>query len=163
MEEFEKDQYKFLLICLVEFACEAIWSQTFVLHRVFKDSILLLAISQLNYLFLLDSVLVSCLFPEAYPFFLGCQICWHIIFQSILLRFFVFLQYYLLSPLFLVLFLVSLARGFSVTFTLSKNMLLVLLIFFLFFFSFFNPYFIYFLCDLYFLPFTDFRFCLFFF
>ena len=53
-------------------------------------------------------------------------------------------------------FLVSLASGLPILFTLSKNQLLVLLIF-----SIFKLYFIYFLSDLhYFLPSADFRFCL---
>ena len=36
------------------------------------------------FMFLLDSVLVCCMFLETCPFFLGCQICCHIIAHSIL-------------------------------------------------------------------------------
>ena len=51
LEEFEKDQYKFFFLCLVEFICEAIWSWTFVCRKFFffflqfiTDSISLLVI-----------------------------------------------------------------------------------------------------------------------
>ena len=49
LEEFEKDRYKFFLIRLVEFICEAIWPWTSVCREfwvfVFRDSISLLMIS----------------------------------------------------------------------------------------------------------------------
>ena len=32
-EEFEKDQYKFIFVCLVEFAYETIWSWTSVCRK----------------------------------------------------------------------------------------------------------------------------------
>ena len=35
LEEFEKDWYKFLFVCLVEFPSEAIWSWTFVCRNSF--------------------------------------------------------------------------------------------------------------------------------
>ena len=82
---------------------------------------------------------MGCMFLESCPFLLGCQICWHIIVHSILLWFFVFLQYLVISLLsfltfftwdFSLFFLVSLARGLSILSTLSKNQLLVLLVFF---------------------------------
>ena len=47
------------------------------------------------FMFLLDSILVCCMFLETCPFFLGCPICWYTIVDSILLRFFVFLWYQL--------------------------------------------------------------------
>jgi len=34
-EKFKEDGYKFLFVCLVEFACEAIWSWTFVCRECF--------------------------------------------------------------------------------------------------------------------------------
>ena len=43
-------------------------------------------------LFLLDSVLVSYNSLKSCPFLLGCQVCWHIIYHTILLWFFVFLH-----------------------------------------------------------------------
>ena len=101
---------------------------------------------------------------------LGCEICWHVIVHNILLFFFflIFAVSVVIFPLsFLILFiwvfslffLVSLAGGLSVLFTLSKNQLLVLLIFFLLFLIT-----IYFLSDIYYLlPSNDLRFCLLFF
>lgn len=87
------------------------------------DSISLLV----YYVFLLDSVLVGCIFLETCPFLS--------IVQSILLWVFVFLQYQLLllfhfllclGPLFC---LVSLARSLFILSTLSQNQFLVLFIF----------------------------------
>ena len=88
-------------------------------------------------LFLLDSVLVGFKSLESCLFLLGCQICWHIIVHSILLWFSVFLWYplrvllshflFCLFGFFFILFLVGLARGLSILFTLSENQLLVLL------------------------------------
>ena len=43
-KEFEKNQYEFLLVCLVKFTCEATWSLTFVCRELFTDSILLLVV-----------------------------------------------------------------------------------------------------------------------
>ena len=83
-----------------------------------------------------------CVFLERCLFFLGCWIYWYKVVPSILLWFFISVVSIVISPLsFLALFiwvlslffLVSLARGLSTLFTLSKNQLLVLLIFFLIF------------------------------
>ena len=152
LEESEKDWYKFL-VWLVAFFSEAIWSQTVVCSEFlfffffFTDSISLLV----YYVFLLDSVLVGCTFLETCPFLS--------IVQSILLWFFVFLQYQLLllfhfllclGPLFC---LVSLARSLLILFTLSQNQFLVLFIF---------SYFFFLISIYYFFPSADFRFCLFF-
>ena len=81
------------------------------------------------FMFLLDSVLVCCMFLETCPFFLGCPVCWYTIVDSILLRFFgIFAILVVTSPVsFLILFgsslflLVSLARGLLILFTLSKK------------------------------------------
>ena len=86
-------------------------------------------------------------FLESCPFLPGSQICWHIIFHSILSCFFFlyfccihwyfsfFICYFVIWAFFL-LFLVGLVRGVSILFTPSKNQLLVLLIFFLLSFEF---------------------------
>ena len=37
LEKFKEDGYKFLFVCLVEFACEAIWSWTLVCREYFYD------------------------------------------------------------------------------------------------------------------------------
>ena len=88
-----------------------------------------------NYLFLLDSVLVDWIFLES-PFLPGCQICWHVIVHSILLWFFVFLQYQLkflfnfLFCLFWFYFLLGEPGQWFVNFVNPlKNQLLVLLFF----------------------------------
>ena len=56
---------------------------------LFTDSILLLVIGLFK-LFLLDSVLVGCMFLETCPFLLCFPNCWHIIVHSILFRFLYF-------------------------------------------------------------------------
>ena len=43
-----------------------------------------------NYLFLLDSVFMGCIFLETYPLLLGCPIYWRIIVHSILLWVFLY-------------------------------------------------------------------------
>ena len=55
-------------------------------------------------LLLLDSVLAGCKSPESCPFLLGCHTCCYIIVHSILLWFFVFLQFLLRFILFHFLF-----------------------------------------------------------
>ena len=100
LEEREKDWCKFF-VCLVEFACEATWSWTFFCRVFFclvTDSISFLVIA------LFKLYISSWLnFGQLYvsrkcPFFLGCQICWHIIDYSFLLWFFFFvsMQYQLI-------------------------------------------------------------------
>ena len=77
-------------------SCEAIGSWTFLCKEFFKLQILFHFRSLVcSYLFLLDSVLVGCMFLETCSFFPGCQICW-IAVHSILLWILVFLQYQLL-------------------------------------------------------------------
>ena len=113
-----------------------------------------------NYLFLLDSILVGCMFIETYLFLLDCQICWYLIIHSFfvfLSCFFVFLWHWLLCLLlyflfclfgFSLFFLVRLARDLSILFILSKNQFWVLIFFLIFLKSLF-----YFLSDLLFPPF----------
>lgn len=48
-----------------------------------------------DFLFLLYSDLVGCMFVQIYPVLLGCKISWHISFQSTLLWSFAFLQYHI--------------------------------------------------------------------
>ena len=140
---------------MVEFACEAVWSWTFVCRECFYYIFNLISSDQSVQLiyFFFDSVLAGCMSLESYPFLLGYQICWHIIVHSILSLFrslsltlffffcfvlfcFVFLQYLLRFRLFPFLF--SLfgfspssswwvwPEGLSIFFTFSKNHLLVL-------------------------------------
>jgi len=47
------------------------------------------------FMFLLDSILVCCMFLETCPFFLDCPVCWYIIVDSILLRFLLLLFHFL--------------------------------------------------------------------
>ena len=37
LKEFKEDGHQFLFICLIEFACEAIWSWTFICRECFYD------------------------------------------------------------------------------------------------------------------------------
>ena len=93
-----------------------------------------------SYLFTFDSVLMGYMFLETCPSFLGCQICCHIIVHGILFCSFCIsvvsivissLSFFILFIcVFCLFFLMSLARAFSILFTLSNNQLLVLLIFF---------------------------------
>ena len=125
---------------LVEFACEAIWSWTFVCREFFffliTYSISFLVINLFKW-----SISSSFSFGGLYvskncPVFLGCHIPWQIIVHSILLWFFVFMKYLLRFFLFISYFvylgslsLMNLARGFAILFTFSQNQLLILLIF----------------------------------
>ena len=117
LEKFKKDGYKFF-VYLVEFACEALWSWTFVRRECFYyifNSFLVTALFKLS---LFDSLLVGCMFLESCPFLLNCQIRWHIIVHRVLLRFFVFLRYQLRSLLFY--FLLCLF-AFSLSFLLCES------------------------------------------
>lgn len=104
----------------------------------------------LYFLFLPNSVLASCMFPGIYPF-----LSWSFVF--LVMSPFSFIVFTYLGPLSL-LFLASLAKGFSILFIISKNQL-----------RFFNLlccfpilYFIYFCSNLsYFLPSANFGFSLF--
>ena len=124
-------------LCSVEFTCGAIWPWTPVCRKFITDSISLLVLICSNYLFLHDSILVGYRFLETCPFILGCQIFWQLIVHSILQRLFAYfcsISYYFSSFIsyfiwiLSLFFLVSLARGFSVLFILSKNQILLLLI-----------------------------------
>ena len=122
------------------------------------DSISLLVISYLNYLLLLDSVLVGWMFLETCPSLLGCPIYWHIIAHSTVMVFWISATLVVTSISFLILFIQVLSLFFLVR--LARG----LLILFYWFFLFFNLYLIYFRSDLYyFLPSAFFRFWLFFF
>ena len=104
-EEFKKDRYKFLFVCSKEFTCEAIQYWTFDCRVLFSFLISVYSVSFLvllcsSYPFLLDSVLVGCVFLASCTFLLGFKICWHIIVDSILLWFFLFLKYQLRFLLF---------------------------------------------------------------
>ena len=93
----------------MEFAWEAIWSQTFICSEFFffflKYTVSFLMINLFKWsFFFFDSVLVSCMFLERCPFLFSSQICWYKIVQSILLEFFLFLQYLLRLLLFHFLF-----------------------------------------------------------
>ena len=102
-----------------------------------------------SYLFTFDSVLMGRMFLETCPSFLGCQICCHIIVHGILFCSFCIsvLSVVISSPSFFILFicifslffLISLARAFSILFTLSNNQLLILLIFFHWFLKYLFP------------------------
>ena len=96
------------------------------------------------------------MFLETYPFLLGCQICWHINYSQYSLMVLCIsaglVEISLLSLRILIwvlsLFFVSLARGLSIFFILSKNQLLVLwifscrfLIYFIFLWSLFSSFF----------------------
>ena len=48
--------------------------------------------------FLLDSLVVVCMFLGIYPFYLGYQICRHIAVHSILIVLFIFVKLVILSP-----------------------------------------------------------------
>ena len=97
---------------------------------IITDSILFLAIGQLN---LSISSLLSfgkLMFLENCPFLLGYQICWQIIMHSNFLTFLVFLQYQLWFTfhflpsffwVFSLFFLVSLAKGLLILFTFSMK------------------------------------------
>ena len=94
------------------------------------DSISLQVMGLLNYLFLLDSILVGCIFLESCSFLLGCQICWHILFIVFYYFFFCSIRFLILSFLIsyfiwilLLFFLVSLARGiqFSLSFQSTRS------------------------------------------
>ena len=64
LEEFRKDWYKFFLVCLVEFTCEAIWPWTFVCKEF------------INYRFCFTS---SC-WPVQVIYFFLIQFCWIVCF-----------------------------------------------------------------------------------
>ena len=87
LEEFEKNLCK-IFVFWVEFVIPPgsrlllVWS--FLLQILFHFQWSVYS----NYLFFLDLALVIYMFLESCPFLLGWQICWHIIFHSILLCFF---------------------------------------------------------------------------
>ena len=137
--------YKFFFVCLVEFICEAIWSWTFVCWECF---FITYSISFIFNWSISSWFSFGRLSLERCPFLLGCQICWHVIFNSILSCFFcISLVFIEISPFsFLILFiwalcflsLENLARGLPFQRTSSW--------FYWFFFYFFlNLYFIGFL------------------
>ena len=97
LEDLEKDQYKFFFVCLVEFPNEAIWYWTFVCSDFFKLQFLFYFQRSVcsDYLFLLTSILLGCMFLTTCTFLLGCLIYCHITVHSILLWVFIFLQYWL--------------------------------------------------------------------
>ena len=48
LEEFEKGQCRLFFICFVEFACEAIWSWTFICREIFIFSIGFISLIMIN-------------------------------------------------------------------------------------------------------------------
>ena len=64
LEKFKKDGYTFFFVCLVEFACEAIWSWTFVCRKCFYYIFNLISSApsvKMIYFFLVQSWQVVCL------------------------------------------------------------------------------------------------------
>ena len=94
LQKFKKDGYN-LFMCLVEFTCETIWSGLLLVECFYYTFNFISSDQSVVDLFLLDSVLASCMSLESCPFLLGCQICWYIVVHSIILWFLVFLQYLL--------------------------------------------------------------------
>ena len=85
----------------------------------------------------------DCTFLRTCPFFLGCSFCWHIIVCSSLLWSFISLFSVVTSPFSYMILLISalslfyvmwLAKGLSILFSISKSRLLVSLIFSIVFF-----------------------------
>ena len=116
---------------------------------------------QLIYFFL-DLVLVGCMSLESCPFLLGCQICWHIIFHSILFFFFISALSIEISPFsFLILFEFFLSSSWWVLPEVCQYFKEPPLGLLIFFYCFLNLCFIDFLADFYeFLPSAGFRFYL---
>ena len=78
LEEFKKDRYQLVSKCLTEFACEAIWSWTFVCWKIFIHSFNFSACDwSVQFLFLPSSVSEDCALLRICPFFLGCPFYWH--------------------------------------------------------------------------------------
>ena len=68
--EFVLDRHYFLLKCLLEFTSEIIWALS---NKIFIFSLLIFLIyKSIQILFLLESVLVNCVFLEIFPFYLSC-------------------------------------------------------------------------------------------
>lgn len=79
LEEFEKNWYELLCVCLVDFACETTRSWAFLCWEVFSYwfSLLFHSSSFVEiFLFLPDLTLVGCMFLRIDPFLLGCSACW---------------------------------------------------------------------------------------
>ena len=83
-----------------------------------------------NFLFLLGSALVCCIFLEICPFFLSCPICWSITVHNIVINFCITIVSVVISSLsFLILFiwvlslffLVNLAKCLSILFIFIKK------------------------------------------
>ena len=132
--------YKFLFEYLVQFSCESIWSWSFLCMECLDDIFNFISIDQsvqLIYFFLIQFWQAEV--SRKFPFLLGCQICWHIIFHRVFLMVFCisvvsivtspFSFLILILWIFSLLFLASLARRLSILFTFSKNQLLVSFIF----------------------------------
>ena len=83
-----KDWFKFF-VCLVEFTSEVTWPWISVCWEVLLLLLLIvsLVVIDLVKLFLLDSVLMSCIFLDTHPFLLVCPICWYINVHSTLMIF----------------------------------------------------------------------------
>ena len=125
LEEFEKDWYKFL-VWLLDFFSEAIWFYTVCSYLFLFFFFQILFHFWCIMLFLLDSVLVGCIFLETCPFLSS---------KYSLMVFCIFAVSVITSLSFLTLFGSSLLLGepgqkfVNIVFTLSQNQLLVLLIF----------------------------------
>ena len=94
LEKIKKDRYNFFFVCLVEFACEAIWSWTFFCRDCFYYVVNFISSNwsvQLIYFIFIHFWWAVCLQKVVH----FVKASWHIIVHSILLQFFVFLQYLL--------------------------------------------------------------------
>ena len=152
LEEFEQDRWVWKSLSgigrvwvgqlvsklLVEFACEAIWLdfcllEGFWLQFLFRCLWLVCS----YFMFLPGSVLEGYTFLRTCPFLAGCSVYWRVVPCSSLLRSFIFCgvcsNFFFTSNCIdfspLPFFLMSLAKGLSLSFIFSKNQLLVLLIF----------------------------------
>ena len=142
----------------------------FVGRFLITDSISLLRLVCSNFLFLPDSVLEVYLFLVIYSFLTGCPVYWHIIvgisyvllyFCAVGCTFSCFISDFIFWVLSLLFFLMSLTKGLSILFYLSKEPTLS---FIDLFYSFLKSLFIYFCSNLYyFFSSANFGFCLFFF
>ena len=103
--KFEKDEYNFLLYVWWNLPLKRTDPELLSVGCVFITySISFLVISQFKLSISSWLSFSGCMFLENCPFLLDCQIFWHIIVHSILLWFFVFLQYPFIFLLFHFLF-----------------------------------------------------------
>ena len=83
---------------MVEFTCDAIWSQAFVCWKIFDYSLYFHVYDGLlNFIYLPDSVLEDYTFLRIYPFLPSCPFYWRVVANSSLLWSFVFLCSFVIS------------------------------------------------------------------